>query len=283
MLELVFGAQEEDSIKRELYGYRKDAQNTLRSQSESQPAVSADRVIALSLAQYLGDISGSPICEARAKLLSQIFCSNSTENQFELEEQVKSHWEQNVLNYEALKKQAEHGFPIRIWYSLAPYSMCGFYSSVYELREFDCQITAVKLPEYSCNGGTRLLTSWGEISPADIHSYLSFETVLSDGNRLAIATRWNQLKKENSWQRACINGHLFSVDNNFYDYYICEKIGNNACKVSHLIVDVLSGYNFGIADWPLANRIQHLLDVGEFEILCKFPRFYDCIIKKCTA
>lgn len=47
-----------------------------------------------------------------------------------------------------LEKYLEDGESIRIWYSDAPYSRCGFYSLCKMLQKYDNDIYSVKLPEY---------------------------------------------------------------------------------------------------------------------------------------
>ena len=47
-----------------------------------------------------------------------------------------------------LKQFLDAGEVIRIWYSDAPYSRCGFYHLCQILKNYENEIRAVKLPEY---------------------------------------------------------------------------------------------------------------------------------------
>lgn len=48
---------------------------------------------------------------------------------------------------ERLLEGGKHGEAVRIWYSNAPYSLCGFYDTIWRLRDCDCPITALKMPK----------------------------------------------------------------------------------------------------------------------------------------
>ena len=63
--------------------------------------------------------------------------------------------------------RAKAGESVRIWYSDARYSMCGFYHAADLLKDFECHVSAVKLSTYMPRGGQEVESAvyWGKITP----------------------------------------------------------------------------------------------------------------------
>ncbi len=82
-------------------------------------------------------------------------------------------WNDNVSDINRLKEYARSGRHIRIWYSNAPFSMCGFYFVNSLLKNFSCNISAIKLPEYLVREDEAIITykSWGEVIPDKLYDF----------------------------------------------------------------------------------------------------------------
>lgn len=91
---------------------------------------------------------------------------------------------------------------------------------------------------------------------------------------------WEQLMKENAPLRVIVNGHLISVQEDFYDSIINKMIGEAPFQVSHLIVDVMRAYSLGISDFILSERLKSLIRCNVLEVVKKNVGFYDSVLKK---
>lgn len=185
-------------------------------------------------------------------------------------------WENCRRDRERLLEGGKHGEAVRIWYSNAPYSLCGFYDVLWQLQDYDCPVTAVEMPKWmpreddtaqSCLG-------WGELPPGDWAAYLPLEREIPKNVRRAIAIEWSQLREENAPLRAVVNGRLRSVEEAFYDPFIRAHIPDGTFRVSRLIGDVIGRCQLGISDWWIAKRIQAMESRGELITVTESGSFY---------
>lgn len=238
-------------------------------------------VIGITAALDIGDIDCPLIGDTRRELTHRILSADPWNELSEMDESIKLYWDGCVADYETLIKRAKAGEPVRIWYGSAPYSLCGFNSVLYELRDCDCRVTAVRLPvceqtEY----GIKSAIGWGEISPGDWAGYLTLETEISKPARVALAEVWEKLKRENAPVRALVNGRLHSVNIDFYDDFIRREMPNGTVKVAQLIGNVLGKHQLGIGDWFIARRIQTMIETGELRASHEDTGFYNWSIEK---
>ena len=91
------------------------------------------------------------------------------------------------------------GEAIRIWYSDAPYSRCGFYSLCRMLLKYETEIHVVKLPERVARE-KRIISysNWGEVSAEEFAGFLPCEKVLTREEVGMYAMRWSELTEDNS-------------------------------------------------------------------------------------
>ena len=75
-----------------------------------------------------------------------------------------------------LLSAATTGTQIRIWKSNTPYSTCGFYFICDVLRNIDCQISVVTLPEYQQVSDNEIViySDWGQVNPGKLYQFLPF-------------------------------------------------------------------------------------------------------------
>lgn len=238
-------------------------------------------IIGISASLDIGDIDCSPISDSRLELITQMFLADPWAELSGAEDIIKPYWDGCTADYEALIKRAKAGESVRIWYSSSPSSLCGFYCVLYELADFDCQVTAIRLPEWiPAEEGVKSSAGWGEVSPGDWAGYLPLETEISKPARVALAEVWSSLKKENAPLRASVNGRLHSVGADFYDVFIRQEIPDGTFKVAQLIGKVLGRRQPGIGDWLISQRINHMIESGELYVFQENPGFYDCVLKR---
>lgn len=239
-------------------------------------------VIGLSFVLDIGDIS-LPVTDAsRRALIARMLGSNPWDELQDMEDSVSRYWDSCVSDLNKLMSRAKSGEPVRIWYSDAPYSTCGFYDTVDHLKNCECRISAVKLPAYMPLGerGAKSAVSWGEISPGEFAHYLPLEFEIPDSVKKAVIMEWERLKEEKAPLRVVLNGKLHSVKMDFYDPFIRKEIPNGAFKVAQLIGLVLGRNQLGIGDWLIAQRIRKMVESRALIVVQKDSAFYGTTLKK---
>lgn len=191
-------------------------------------------------------------------------------------------WDAHRQDRKRLLEGGEHGEAVRIWYSNAPYSLCGFYEVLWLLRDSDCPVTALEMPRWMpLEDGTVLsCLNWGELPPGDWAAYLSLEREIPKSVRRAVAVEWSRLRAENAPLRAVINGRLHSVGEDFYDPFIRAHIPDGTFRVAQLIGEVLGQCQLSIGDWWIAKRIQVMENRGELITVSKGDCFYQNKVRR---
>lgn len=185
-------------------------------------------------------------------------------------------WQRRRRDRERLLEGGRRGEAVRIWYSHAPCSLCGFYDALWLLRDCACPVTALELPRWMPleDGAVQSCLSWGELSPGDWAAYLPLEREVPQNVRRAAAMEWSRLREENAPLRAVVNGRLHSVGEDFYDPFIRTHIPDGTFRVAQLIGEVLGRCQLGIGDWWVAKRIQAMESRGELTPVTRSGSFY---------
>jgi hypothetical protein len=238
-------------------------------------------VIALSFALDIGDIASSVTDASRRDLIARMSGADPWDELRGLSDGIDRHWDGCVSDLNKLTSRAKAGEPVRIWYSDAPYSMCGFCDAVYQLKNVECRISAVKLPSHLPIGeqGVKSALSWGEVGPGEFAYYLPLESEIPESVRGAVIAGWEKLKRENSPLRVMLNGKLHSAQEDFYDGFIRKEIPGGTFKAAQLIGLVLGRNGLGIGDWLIARRIQNMIESGELTVVQKNSAFYGTTLK----
>jgi hypothetical protein len=241
----------------------------------------ASEVICLPFMLDIGDINISIESDYRKKILFDMYSrneviDNSTFDYFD------DAWKRSLGDIKRLKDYADQGELIRIWYSDAPYSVCGFHYVCSILSAYDCKVFAVKLPQYveQADNEMHLYKSWGEVRAGDFYKFTHLEKEFSSHEIKAFACIWDELKEENGQLRAIVNGKLIGVPDDYYDNLIRNEIQDGDFVMSHLIVKLLINYPLGIGDWWYAKRIQRMIENGELKIVQKDEEIYSQVLKK---
>lgn len=239
-------------------------------------------VIGLPFVLDMGDISTSVTDPSRKEFITQMFTANPWDEFPDMEDSINPFWESCISDLHKLTVRARAGESVRIWYSDAPYSMCGFYHTASLLKDFECHVLAVKLPTYMPRGEQEVESAVfrGEISPGKFAQYLTLETEIPHSMQKAIAMEWEQLKRENAPLRVVLNGRLHSVGLDFYDGFIRKEIPEGTFKVGQLIGFVLGRNRLGIGDWLIAQRVHTMIESGELKVVQENPAFYGTLLKR---
>lgn len=267
MIEVLFGDSEAGAMKA-----------ALRSGKLGSDAV------CLGFALDIGDIRKPVTGEYRAKLLYNLLYQKQWGADIEMKKELKTLGNVYSNELDRLYKYLDSGEPIRIWYSSAPYSMCGLMWLCGELEGGEhtgCTVSVVRLPHVTIKGNTAVsYSSWGEVEPNKFGYFLNKERSLSAVEITVYSHYWNGLKRENAPLRALVNGSVISVPANFYDFLILKYLGDEPIREAVLIGKILGENPLGIGDWWYARRIEKLIGQNRIKIIENSPQKYARIIAK---
>jgi hypothetical protein len=217
---------------------------------------SSSEVVNIGFNLDIGDISGEIDGKERKDVFRKLwgiysFDDSKTEDFFERQRQ-------DLIK---LKNAASNGKTIRIWKSNAPYSTCGFYYVCYILKDIDCDIRVVELPEYKIisEKETVYYSSWGEVSAGKFYEFLPLERKFSLLDKKVISDLWRTLIQENSPLRTNLIGRLISVPENFYDSIITNNIPESVFIMARFIGKLIGDHRIGVGDSWYALRIEKMI------------------------
>lgn len=235
---------------------------------ESVPG-NAGEVICLDYMLDVGDIRESFDSEYRKNLLFSFYTQGGWEDQEKFFDRIKEEIALKRKEYERLMHFLEKGEEIRIWYSHAPYALCGLYWVCSLLRNVENKIYIVELPEHEEKENNTIVQyrNWGEIPPEQFSRYLPRQRALSVNERRMYGSMWAELREDNRPLRAFVNGELIGVPEDFYDFLIRKLLTKEPVKEARLIGDILGKYPVNTGDWWYAARIDRMIETGEIKIV----------------
>ncbi len=280
----VIGADGEQPTQEEIDGALREVKHRqAQEQRNGKPlGGNSEDVVGLSFALDIGDIASSVSDDSRKDLIAQFLGADFWNELHDMQDSINRYWDGCVSDLNKLLVNAKAGEPIRIWYSDAPYSRCGFYNTIFQLKDFGCYISAVKLPDYMQIGDQEVkeIVSWAEVSPGEFAHYLPLEFEVPVSVQRTIIMEWEKLKRENSPLRIVLNGKIHSEKVDFYDRFIRKEIPEGTIKIGQLIGFVLGRNMLGIGDWLIAQRIKNMIESGELIVVHKDSAFYGTTIKR---
>lgn len=263
-----------------------DAGNMKASNSPSRINQFAKETICLGFMMDIGDIQKPMDSTYRKELIHSMLAQNQWDQDSEMEKQLKQAGAIYSAELQRLKQYLEQGETVRIWYSDAPYSICGFYSVCNLLQNYRNTVRVVKLPE--CIVHDQYIASyqtWGEVVSEELEEFLCYEKQLFREEVRRYAVLWQELMKENRPLRAVINGRVVSVPENFYDFQIWQRLDHTPIMEARLMGDIIGETKLGVADWWYARRIEHFINQKRIHVLKDSPYKYArllCLSKERT-
>ena len=278
MLEVVFSDSEKGSMKVAknynaktmlggAIGYigKKPTRAELEKHFEGQAVGgNSQDVVNIGFLLDIGDISGEIDGNERQNIFRKVW------GRFDFDNKEQEQFFQNQRkDMEKLLSAAKDGIPIRIWKSNAPYSTCGFHFVCHLLRNIDCNISVVSLPEYNpiSENETVEYSHWGEVDAGKFYQFLSLEKQLTKIEKRIISDHWHDLMEENAPLRAILNGKLTSVPENFYDFIIMNNLPDNDFIMARFIGKLLGEYRLGISDSWYALRIEKMIEENKLIVV----------------
>lgn len=260
MIEVLFSEGEAGSMK-------------LAKQSNFLPG-KIEEVICLDFMLDIGDIRKSIDSQYRKDLI----CSMYFQGQYGDigHEEVGDIYVQELLR---LKKYLDNGKNIRIWYSHAPYSICGFYHLCKLLEKYNHTIHVIKLPDYRIEKkGIVRFQNWGEMIAKEFVNHLMFEKELTKQEIQLYSYLWNELVEDNSPMRALVNGQVIGVQEDFYDHLMWKHLSQTPIVQARFIGTLLNNYQISVPDWWYAKRIDDYIEKGKIKIVKNSKDKYKRII-----
>lgn len=237
-------------------------------------------VIGLPFLLDIGDIQKPADSTYRLELIQSLHIENSWTDSEAFRESLKEEIHGYFQSYSRFLTLLKINKEVRIWYSYAPYSLCGLYWICSELAHADCTIHVVELPHH-CEWKDHSLQrfrNWGEVSHDQFSSFLPLQKTLTETERALYAGFWTSLKEDNSPLRAVINGELTGVPEDFYDFFIRKELTETPVKEARLIGNILGKYPVFQNDLWYAARIEHMIRTGEIRVLEDSPKKYARVI-----
>lgn len=228
----------------------------------------AEEVICLGFMLDIGNIKEPVDSVYRKELLYSMYAQNQWEQDNEWDNEMKKVGEFYINELFRLNQFLDNGEMVRIWYSDAPYSRCGFYHLCRTLEKYENEVRVVKLPEYVIREKSiTAYKNWSEVAAEEFAEFLSYEKRLSKEEVRMYAILWSDLVEDNSPLRSVINGKVLGVPEDFYDFQIWKRLTENPVNEARLIGDILGNSQISIGDWWYAKRIEYYIQHKKIHIV----------------
>ena len=223
-----------------------------------------EEVVCLGFLLDIGDIRMRTDSSYRKDLIYSMYA----QEQWGRDDELRNAGECYCMELKRLERFLEEGEAVRIWYSKAPYSLCGFYFLCSILKEYGNEIRAVKLPEHIQKGSViQCFRNWGEVAAEEFAEFLSEERTLTREEIRMYASWWRDLQEDNSPLRAVVSGRVTGVPESFYDFLIWKRLSGEPVKEARLIGDILGNFPIGVGDWWYAKRIEAFIKDGKIKVI----------------
>ncbi len=221
----------------------------------------SEEVICLGFMLDIGDIKEEIDSPYRKNLIYSMYAQEPWGKDPEADAELRNLTDVYVRELERLKEYLKYRETIRVWYSDAPYSVCGFYQLCSILSGYENQVRILKMPEHIVRGNVIVSTrNWGEVAAEEFAGFLQYEKELSREEVRMYRSQWSELQEDNSPLRAVINGKAVGVTEDFYDFLIWKRLTKEPIKEARLIGDILGHYPVNMGDWWYAKRKSRFLD-----------------------
>lgn len=228
----------------------------------------SDEVICLGFMLDIGNIKEKVDSEYRKNLIYSMYAQEQWNGNEDMIEELQKLGDCYCNELRRLQNYLAEGEPIRVWYSDAPYSMCGFYHLCSILQKYEAEIYAVKLPKYKRRPDHIIsYQNWGEIAADEFAGFLSYEEELSREEIRFYSILWSELQEDNSPLRAIVNGTVLGVPENFYDFLIWNHLTKEPIKEARFIGNLLGKNRISIGDLWYAKRIDFFIEQGNIAII----------------
>lgn len=240
-------------------------QKKLKKEWESAEPLggSAADVVCFSLGLWYGSIEEPVLGEKRKQALADLFLLEKGDDA------AQQRLEKIMQARDGMRRRAEEGEPIRVWYSDDPNDRCGICWLAAEMESWNAvpPVFAVKLPEFCEEENTTVhYRGWGEVGVEKLHRFLPLQQQLSNEDLHALAAEWKSAQKQNMPLRVVEQGKLQSVPADYYDAVIWQELDKQPEEFpeAHLIGAVVG--RLAVSDNFVALRLEELIEQGKLQI-----------------
>lgn len=265
MTEVLFGESEAGSMKAAVETPVKTAKKTAK---RTDAAGNGREVICLGFHLDAGSIREDADSRYRRELIYSLYAQGQWGPDEDMDAELLGLGGIYANELKRLRAYLAEGRDVRVWYSSAPYAMCGLCHLCSILNEYENEIYAVRLPEYIQTQESAIsYSSWGEVDFSEkMNDFLIYEKKMTRGEIRMYAYQWEALREDDSPLRAVINGRVLGVPEDFYDFLIWKNIGRKPVKEALLIGNILGENPVGVGDWWYARRIDALIGQGKIRV-----------------
>lgn len=264
MIEIVFSESEAGAVKHAL---------------RREKTLGRD-VVCLPLMLDIGDISQPVLSKYRCNLLYKMLYQKQWGADEEMESEMRSLGKTYSRELARLKGCLKKGESLRIWYSDAPYSICGMMWLCGKLRRYRGEVYSVKLPRIIVKDDRAVeYSNWGEVGPREFAELLPLQRRLSQIEITTNAFHWDALKRENAPLRVVVNGSVMGVSDNFYDFLIWKYLGKEPIREAELIGRIPVNNRLGVSDWWFADRIDRYIKTRHPEVVGDSDKKYERVLR----
>lgn len=223
-------------------------------------------VVCLPLMLDIGDISQPALSKYRRSLLCSMLYREQWGADEEMKNELKGLGGVYAKELDRLRGLMKSGESLRVWYSAAPYSMCGLMWLCGRLAHYEGEVYAVELPRRTVGESVVVeRSSWGEVE--EFAELLPLRRRLTALEARSLAAEWDMLVKENAPLRAVVNGAVIGVPTGFYDFLIWKNLGDEPMTQATLIGRILCKNQLGVGDWWYAARIERFIRLGRIKVV----------------
>ena len=224
-------------------------------------------VYALVFLLDIGDLS-KPI-ESRNELIVSLYSQIDFEDVDEEELSAgisKAYFE----GLEELEARLTNGVELRVWVSDTPSSILGLYHLCSILKAYDNSVYLLELPKHLVGvEGIMGSTTWDEISPEGFRQCFGLERKLSKEEINRYSELWEVQVRNPYPLRILLNGQIVGVEEDYYDFLIERRLGEEPIEEARLIGELLHEYRIGINYYWYVKRIAVMIEAGNIVVIDK--------------
>lgn len=241
----------------------------------------SDEVFCFSYLLDVGNIQLPFDSDYRRDLLLKMYLQSGWEDSREYIQGLREGIDAAFEEYDRFLQEIQKGAPVRIWYSDAPYSLCGLYWLCSQLQDGENEIYAVEMPVDQEDTEASVILerkNWGEVPAEEFGDFLCLQKKISRNRCRMYGQKWKALTADNSPLRAFVNGRLTGVAEDFYDYWIWKTLGSQPMKAGRLIGNLLLNYPVGVSDCWYLYRIEKLIQEKKIRVYQEAPSKFQQVI-----
>lgn len=177
-------------------------------------------VVTLELYMDVGDLSDGVFSEKRKKAAAGLFKDQWLGKRSFVD---KRHWDATINNLEIIRSRAVNGELIRIWYGPDADSCSSFLWLVSELQSCNAKISAVAFSDLAYELEPHCY-NWVRTDLEDLALLAQAERAITHKQQANILLRWKNICASTLPLRIVLNGHVISVNEDYYDCMILESL-----------------------------------------------------------